>query len=889
MSQNTDNDIHTHEPNIQPKKGINLLWLLPIVAILISIWLVHKNLSTHGIMIQITFDSAVGLEEGKTKVMYKGLQGGIVKKLELTEDINYVIAHVEMIKEAEDSLTDKTLFWQVKPEISLSGVSGLETLLSGDYIAIRPDRTGIPQTEFVALKQPPPPDHSEDGLYLELVAEKVGSISTGSKVYYRQLEVGEVRNYFLSEDNKNIIFEVFIPERFTHLVSKESRFWNSSGITIRANLPNIEVKTESLASVIAGGISLSEPTTSNDEPVKDGDRYQLFDDFEAAEQSETLTFTLDSAAGLSVGTEIRWRQSRVGEISKIEFDQSLQQITATATYDPDVQPLITESTQFVLVQPSFSLQGVNHLDAFLSGNYIDIKPGKGKPRSKFPLIDSNDYLAQSGTGRLITLNAPSLGSVQTGSQVFFKHIRIGKVVNTALSEDFKSVDIKVMIDQRYSKLVNEFSRFYRSSGIQIKADWKSGLQVNAGSAQTILAGGISLVNAEKTPKETLNGSYRLFDDYQSATENGHLLRQVKGSRVVKLRSRTLHSVTHGAPVYYRKLKAGEVLNVALSKDNRSVDIELLIAPQYAHLVTQQSRFWNASGVQAKASLAGVSVTTESMLSIIDGGIGFDSPSAKAKRASTKKVFPLYETYDQAVEQSLSITIDFPKNQDLNIGSSLKYQGVKVGEVTKLSLRDEQGGIKVVAKLYQDGHFLAREGSLFWIADAKLGISQTEYLSNALFGSHIEIVSGEGAETRHFAGLLEKPNVKPEEGLNIRLVTAQLGSVGLDDPVYYRGVTVGKVTHYELSPQGDQVSIDVNIQAQYQHVVKSNSLFWNFSGVHAEFGLIDGFEMNTDSFEAILTGGIAFMTPREEFSGKAATELMEFPLYKKFNEKWEKLE
>ena len=165
MSDNT--------PVIKRRRTPSAVWFLPILAAIIAGWLVYQNYRDQGVLIEVMFDSATGLEANKTKVLYRGLPTGVVKSLKIDEDLRRVRAVIEMVPETADTLTDEAQFWLVKPQVSLSGVRGLETLLSGHYIGFQPGMSGKTTDTFIANDQPPPPLKDSDGLYLTLTADNV--------------------------------------------------------------------------------------------------------------------------------------------------------------------------------------------------------------------------------------------------------------------------------------------------------------------------------------------------------------------------------------------------------------------------------------------------------------------------------------------------------------------------------------------------------------------------------------------------------------------------------------------------------------------------------------------------------------------------------------------
>jgi len=171
------------EAVVQKKRGISIVWIIPIVAALVGGWLAYKTISEKGPTITITFEDGAGLEAGKTKIKYKSIQVGIVKSVEISRVPSGVLVTAELSKQSEEDLTENTNFWVVRPRIGLSGISGLETIVSGDYIAIDP-KPGPSALRFTGLEKPPGVTRDEEGAKFRLRAEERGSSSPGAPVFY---------------------------------------------------------------------------------------------------------------------------------------------------------------------------------------------------------------------------------------------------------------------------------------------------------------------------------------------------------------------------------------------------------------------------------------------------------------------------------------------------------------------------------------------------------------------------------------------------------------------------------------------------------------------------------------------------------------------------------
>lgn len=238
-----------------------------------------------GIEIQVRFESGEGIQANKTEVVYKGMSVGKVKALALDDEGNTrgVIATVEMNKDVQQYLKSSTRFWLVKPSVTLAGITGLETLVSGNYIAISPGE-GETARKFKALAEEPPLSDAKPGLHLTIKADRLGSLNRGSPVFYKQIQVGQVKSYLLSEDQNTVEIKVFIEPTYANLVRKHTRFWNASGISIDANLSGVKVRSESLASIVAGGIAFATPENRRDSPPTDPSLpFRLYEDFDAAQ------------------------------------------------------------------------------------------------------------------------------------------------------------------------------------------------------------------------------------------------------------------------------------------------------------------------------------------------------------------------------------------------------------------------------------------------------------------------------------------------------------------------------------------------------------------------------------------------------------------------------
>ncbi len=276
---NLEPDLEDLPPaQVQTKKQISIVWLIPIVAVLIGGWLAYKGLSEKGPMVAITFESGEGLEAGKTLVKYKDVKIGQVETIRFNADLTRVIVKAELVKEAGPFLTENTRFWVVRPRVTASGVSGLGTLFSGAYIEMDPGKEGQPSRRFKGLEIPPIVTTGVPGREFLLRANSLGSLDNGSPVYYRQIQVGQVIGYDLAEDGRSLTIKVFINAPHDKLVRTNTRFWNASGFDLKFDAGGFKLNTQSIVSIMMGGIAFDTPTSLEaGGPPKDSQIFRLYE------------------------------------------------------------------------------------------------------------------------------------------------------------------------------------------------------------------------------------------------------------------------------------------------------------------------------------------------------------------------------------------------------------------------------------------------------------------------------------------------------------------------------------------------------------------------------------------------------------------------------------
>ncbi len=317
-------------PEVSQQSRLSIVWLIPLVTLLVGGWLVVKTLSEQGPTATISFRTAAGIEVGKTRVKYKRVDIGTVEDVQFADDFASVIVNLRFNSGMDDFLRRNTRFWVVRPQLSVRGASGLETLLSGAYIEIDPG-PGSRQRHFVGLERQPLISAEDEGSRITLIAEALGSVDTGSPIYYQGLLAGEVLGYDLASDAQSVFVYAFVRDPYNQLIRGNSRFWNVSGLDISLGADGLEVRTASVQSLLFGGIAFETPNTTEPVPQDISDLiFTLHPDFESIAEkayARRLRYVLyfdSSVRGLNAGAPVELKGIRVGNVRdiRLEFDSN---------------------------------------------------------------------------------------------------------------------------------------------------------------------------------------------------------------------------------------------------------------------------------------------------------------------------------------------------------------------------------------------------------------------------------------------------------------------------------------------------------------------------------------------------------------------------------------
>ncbi|PCI69062.1 MAG: paraquat-inducible protein B [Gammaproteobacteria bacterium] len=309
------------EANVQPMKSISSIWFVPVIAVFIGLWMVYYQWSIEGPEITIEFSTAEGLVAGKTKIKSRNVDIGEVSSIVLNEKSDGVLVTARMTKSAEKLIVEDSKFWVVSPQITLTGISGLSTLVSGEYIAIAPGKSSKEETSFIGLNDPPVTPADTPGLHITLNSKDQFAYSKGDPIIYKGLTVGQFEDIHFNFYERVVYYNAFIKAPYHELVTSNTKFWDISGLRIDLNADGLSVNTGNVQSMITNGVTFGIPTGLDiGESITERAYFDIYPNYETADDErykESVKFILlisDTIRGLKVGAPVEYRGVLIGKV-----------------------------------------------------------------------------------------------------------------------------------------------------------------------------------------------------------------------------------------------------------------------------------------------------------------------------------------------------------------------------------------------------------------------------------------------------------------------------------------------------------------------------------------------------------------------------------------------
>lgn len=839
-TQSIQDSYKTIKATIHKNKRISPFWLLPFIALCIGAILFFQIVQEQGIDIKITFNNGDGLVAGKTQIRYQGLQIGVVKKVKFTDDLKKVEVSASIYPEAKSVLRENTKFWLVRPSASLAGISGIDALVSGNYITLQPGE-GEEETDFIAESEGPIAQVNEGDLLIHLLADDLGSISIGASVYFKKLPVGKIYDYRFTKDQKKIEIDVVIDKPYTQFVKKDSHFWNISGINANVGLSGINVQVDSLNAVVQGAVAFDSPT--NSEEAQNNESYHLYANLQAAKRGIEINVTIPNVPGLKSGkTAVYSQDAQIGllsELSAVENNENFLQ--GKLLIDPSAEDLFKTNTEIVLRNTTFNLSELTDTQKLLRGEYFDVIHGTGEKQHQFTIIKESELLLKQPDTLVLTLTAPETYNISEGQQIYYNNFVIGEIVDRKIEKE--EVHFKIAIAGKYRYLIHPDTLFIAASNFEVSIG-VDGIKMQAATPEKWLQGGIRIIAGNQTGN--LPEKFPLYSNLSNA-EAGIVSSNL--TPTLTLTSTELPSIDKNSLVLYRQYEVGKILAIRPKKENFEIDV--FIYPKNRDLLTNKSLFWVESAAQVDITPKGISIQASPIARTLKGAISFDNSG------SGNKILYPNEMRAKSAGQIIKLTANDATN--LSKGMPLRYMGLNIGEVDNIELSSNK---KIIATALVNPKYMeliAKENSKFVLISPQISAGGIENL-DSLLQPYIDVEAGNGKTRNQFnlSQVVPSGN-KYSDGFPLILETKDAINISVGSPVIYRGVEVGTIRNLELNQLGDRVLVHILIANKYKSLVRQNSEFWIASGYGLELGFT-GLSVNTGSVQQLLKGGIAFSTP-----------------------------
>ena len=850
---------HPQHAVVKGRGTLWLVWLIPLVALVMAGSLIYKHYADKGTDIVVTFNSGKGLEVDKTPLLYQGIKIGKVTHIAIDPDDLYKIrATITVTPKAAPYVTRKgTKFIKVEPKISLTEVTGLETILSGVYIDLYPagrskkEILSKPlQYDFAGMDHYPPKRY-EKGLYLTLQSNKA-VIKLNAPVLYKDFIVGKVIDKRL--EGTTILYTVYIDKRYEDLINAGTKFWKMSGLEIQANLAGVKVKMDSLATLLAGGVAFKTPEGNFAKEPKA--RYTLYDsELDTHLDEGIITIVADKAYNVDPSfSGVMYKGFKVGKIVSLRYDTAKSQTIFKIKLARKFRHLANTKAWFWIVRPIVGIREIKGLDAVLTGPYIafDTQDVEAPRKERFTLHENPIPLK----GRKIRLKAVHAESLKSGTAIFFRDIPIGQITKVRLIPGKKSIDVEATIFEKYTDFLNDSSMFYVKSGVEMDLSLRE-VHIQSGSLETLVLGGVAMVTPDtKAPRKKRD--FFIYKDYKTYKMARYLR---SGGATYHILMHELGSLNKGAPVLYKKLKAGEVIGYRYVPSKDLIDVTVYIEKTFRNRINASTRFKNVSGVELKMNFPDLKVKMGSLETLIAGGLLFETPDAKAPAVRPGHRFRLF---DEAAEEAMFYTafeLWMPDAQGVKTGTRLLYRDFPVGKVESLALLNNMVKARVlIEKRY--AHLLHSD-SVFWLKTFQADLDGVKNVENAVTGPSIVLTPGlkKDRSDSFVLSPAPPPPTFGKRGLRIVLEADRRSSLDVGSPLYYRQVPIGEVESWELSEDATTVRVTAFVEPRYAHLVRANARFYIAGAFGMDISLM-GVKVRTETLKTMVSGGIGMAVPDE---------------------------
>ncbi len=878
-----DNDFSNE--TVKKKKNLSLfIWILPIVALFISSWMIIEHLNKQAEKIIVHFDSADGFEVNKTQLKYRGIKIGVVSDIGVNHNnLNEFIITLSVSKEIKSVIArEGSMFWKVEPKASLTKISGLNTILSGAYIDTQVSSNTIEnisknkiKTVFKAVSEKPINFSKTDGVFFKLSSQK-GSLSIGAPVLYKSFIVGEVLKKSLND--KGIKYTIFIKNKYKNLIKDDTNFWNISGFDLKASLSGVKLRVENLATLVAGGIEFD--SNNKSKALKNSDKiYKLHDSKEDVLYSDKpIILVLNSKKSIDNNlSQIKYNNINIGKIVDINHTPKDKQTKVTILLKKKYLYLLKYKPYFHIFKHKLSIDKLGELKSILNDHFIDLSKQSKKEsdfKYNFTLYNKPKKISMYS----IVLKTNDSIKIGENAPVYFKDIEVGNVSYKKLNKKSGTVIFGLDIFWKYRYLINDSSLFYLESPIEIQASIND-INIKTSPLKSFIKAGIEFETPNLKEKSTTK-HFELFNGHKIMLDKKYL--QSDGSRFT-IEVDELTSLNNNVLIYYKGVEAGKIVSSKYNEKSQKIDVEVFVFKKFADLINKSTRFYSIGGIDIDFSLEKVNVKSKSLSMLFKGAISFITLDSTVKKTDKNYRFKYFKNLNAAKEKYIQASITMHRGFKLRKGSKILYKDMIIGKVNNLEFTKDDNIIATIDILKTQSKLLKKD-TIFYLDDFKFGITKIENPDAVLFGPKVSVVAGKSdIKKRNFTLVTYKPIQEfNKNGLRVIVNSNTKSSLKQNSPVYYRQLQIGAVEKYTLSADSTKVKLQLLIDEKYEYLVRENSIFYNAGAFGVDFYLF-GVKIKTETLETLVSGGISMVTPTEY--GEKATYMKEFELHPDIKKSW----
>ena len=857
---------------IVKRSTIYLVWVIPIIAIIVSGIMLFNEYAKMGETVVIIFKDAQGFKQDETPIKYKGIHIGMVKDIEVDpKDLNKFVITAKIKKSFSKYLTEGARFWKVSPKLKPTEFTGLSTLFSGTYIEFSP-ATNDPEKlsklkkkrKFNGFQEEP----KTNVTYFKLISED-GSLIEGAPVLFKNFLVGNITKRSLK--GKKVEYVISIDNRFANLVKVNSNFWKISPVDIKASFPDFQLKVNNTLNFFFGGIQFDSPDNSpsvcslnknsKEFQVCNGKGFYLFPSKSDTEFSlKTIKLVLKNAHKIQSSLKIVYYKGEVaGKVVNAEYDVETDTKYLYVRMKKKYSEFLAYKCLFWIQKPS--LENLN-IPSIIKGTHIEFAfyNEKSEPKDTYILHHSKPF----GKVVRIKLKSEHSAGLSAGDYIFYGKTIIGEITSVSLKEN--SEYYSAVLYSEYASLLKGKPVFYKKSGFEGSLS-SEGLTLKVSPLKQLLLGGVGLLKCECKNSLEKN-TYPLFKSRRDAERYIYLNKD--GAKFI-LYAETLKGIYEGMGIYYNGMKIGKVYRVDFDREKNIFKLYSFVEKRFKPLLNQNSLFYKASGIDVKIGLDAVEVKTENLISLLKGAIILKTGKKSSSSNPLKEYKLLSESEFQAKNFVKAVLIsDYAYG--LKKSSQVRYRGVIVGKVSGLDIENEK--VKIHLLIDKKYSYLLTSSTKFYIEKEKFSAGEIKNASASIFGSFIKIAyfPSDKKKSEFVVAGVNPSDTVYLKGLRIILLTDDAETLQKGSPIVFKGVEIGQIESISLSEE-KRVKIIGFIKEKFRDLITENSVFEKIKPLSFKVGFVYA-KMDFKSLSAMVKGGISLVNVGK---GKGVNDFYTFEL------------